>query len=184
MHVTMKARILHPRLEPIAERTYKMFETAFKQEAGEALTIASRAIHVNTGMSLGSIFPLARLLKVLGQVRRPPKVFSERGYVHMDTGEYDKDFLKTQAAGIILGEDTPSFTFKMGTKKAPRLEISLKIVVSHFALNDPEWGFIRNFRQLAGYAIRSSSLKDRIRRNTVRIFKREIAASAKAKHTL
>ncbi len=174
MQVSMSYKIARPRAEYVRELIWQEFRKTLRKVAAAAIKAAAAKIHVETGMSLASVYPAAREFRILGKIRRPPVRDQVKGYTDIE-GNYDKDFIKTATAGEILAEDYPAFTYAEGNRRKPFLNMTYTIVIGQFGMWDADWGFSEKLREMLLMGARG--IKHTAAERLAKKIKREIVGS-------
>jgi hypothetical protein len=113
----------------------RLWTDAIKEFVTEIAIRGAGRIHVDTGMSKASIIPLAKIVRISGQVRAsivPNSYKKIPPYYHF--GSASPTGLKTIQAGISLGSETTMVDF--GTKMDPSTKFEFGINVLQYYLHE------------------------------------------------
>lgn len=126
------------------------FTTVFRGAIKAFITAAADRIHVDTGMSLASLIPLARELRagkfVEAQIAAQQKNEFRLGYTDMN-GVYHANQERSPEHGESLGEDAYAITIR--ADNSLRARFMFKIPVFQYSYHEDRWQSILYGRQAA-----------------------------------
>ncbi len=109
-------------------------------------TVVFECMKADTGMSMGSLVPLARAVRMATEVKSFALVSKKRGGVQgideINYGGYSPYAWKTVGAGIRRGKN--AYKIDYGTPGRPRFLFTFEIPVLQFLLQENGWGYKNN----------------------------------------
>jgi len=127
--------------EKVTTELHAALSRLLRDSIKEYLREAVKHVKVDTGMSRGSLLPLARMLRIYTEIRSTihPKVESRQGSFDME-GEWHKDIPRTLDAGIESSHFKEEFNILYGTPYRPVFKFEYRISVWQWYINENGFG--------------------------------------------
>ena len=133
--------IIQTTFKPVSAKTctHRVWRAAvpvWRMAAREFVIAVSEKIQVETGMSMSSIQPLARVVRAVQQISYKPTRSPRKGYTNIQ-GIWIPRGVKGPQTGMRLGEKM--FNFNIGSPSNPTFYFDFSINVYQWAFHEPDW---------------------------------------------
>lgn len=133
----VKVKGLKPRVDVFTKKLHDNMTRLWKDATREFIKEALPLVHIDTGMSRMSVAPLARLVRMVTEVKAfSPKRRERKGYTDLN-GNYDPTINRSAALGERLGQK--AFKLNFGSKDRPVFVFRFDLKVYQYALHEDEW---------------------------------------------
>jgi hypothetical protein len=134
----MKIRAYTRKMPGADREVYKYIHDQLKRlwrdSVSQFILAASEQVHIDTGMSLASLQPLAAKVRLSSFLARSLEGRSAQRGVYNMAGDYDPSGFRSRAHGRLLGRR--AYNLEFGTPKNPHLRFEFNIVVFQWRVNE------------------------------------------------
>ena len=121
----------------VLKRIYAANKKATREAIKAFVYAVARKIRVDTGMSKGSLMPLAPAVRIASGIGITPKRTSRRGYTDMNGMYRGPDSYRTRALGEHIGAG--SYQIDWGSYKKQIISFFYQINIYQWAFHENEW---------------------------------------------
>ena len=122
--------------------------------------ISDSGVHVRTGMTMGSIVPLGRMVRMATEIRATAEsrrsVSRRLGYTTLSGNYISKDYQSIEK-GVQLGKK--AFNLSFGTPRQPKLNFQFKILIWQWHFHEPEWRAMDNAERAMKQFLADNAIK-------------------------
>lgn len=129
--------------EAVKEAIHTSLKVVMKEAAIEYVRVTAPLVHVDTGMSRGSLLPLSQLIGIDSEIRGTifPVVPFRKGSWDMQ-GRYFPHINRELSLGEASSKQGKDFSVNYGTTSRPILNFYFKINVYQWSRNEDKWNSI------------------------------------------